>query len=71
MDDISFNFFLADDVVRHPVVARIVNAYEKWEVKDQKEKKAIEKRRREEREERESKLVAEAAVQMQSQLVSK
>lgn len=50
VDEISFNFFLADDVVRHPVVARIVNAYEKWENNDQKERKLIEQRRREERE---------------------
>ena len=28
VNDISFNFFNADDVVRHPVVARIVRAYE-------------------------------------------
>ncbi|MGO2473755.1 MAG: PhoH family protein [Vibrio litoralis] len=58
VEDISFNFFLADDVVRHPVVARIVNAYEKWEAQDQKEKKAIEKRRREEREQREAQAAA-------------
>ncbi|ATC57069.1 PhoH family protein [Vibrio anguillarum] len=50
VDEISFNFFLSDDVVRHPVVARIVNAYEKWEAQDQKERKAQEQRRREERE---------------------
>lgn len=50
VDEISFNFFIADDVVRHPVVARIVNAYEKWEVKDQKEKKLAEQRRREQQE---------------------
>jgi len=50
VDDISFNFFLADDVVRHPVVARIVNAYEKWEAKDQKERKERDRIRREERE---------------------
>ncbi|MDP5254221.1 MULTISPECIES: PhoH family protein [unclassified Vibrio] len=50
VDEISFNFFQAEDVVRHPVVARIVNAYEKWEVKDQKERKAIEQKRRQERE---------------------
>ena len=50
VDEISFNFFLSDDVVRHPVVARIVNAYEKWEAQDQKERKEYEKRRREERE---------------------
>ena len=28
VEDISFNFFNAHDVVRHPVVARIVQAYE-------------------------------------------
>ena len=31
VDDISMNFFTANDVVRHPVVARIVNAYDKFE----------------------------------------
>ena len=30
VDEISFNFFHSEDVVRHPVVARIVNAYEAW-----------------------------------------
>jgi len=32
-DGISFSFFVADDVVRHPVVARIVKAYEAFEHK--------------------------------------
>ncbi|MBP7981105.1 MAG: PhoH family protein [Tolumonas sp.] len=31
VDGLSFNFFQATDVVRHPVVARIVQAYEKFE----------------------------------------
>lgn len=31
VQDISFNFFNANDVVRHPVVARIVQAYEEFE----------------------------------------
>ncbi len=30
VEEISFNFFHSEDVVRHPVVARIVNAYEAW-----------------------------------------
>ncbi len=38
VDEISFNFFHSEDVVRHPVVARIVNAYEAWEEADQKRK---------------------------------
>ncbi|MGF1702809.1 PhoH family protein [Photobacterium makurazakiensis] len=48
VDEISFNFFLADDVVRHPVVARIVQAYEVWESADQKQRKINEQRRRDE-----------------------
>lgn len=32
-EGISFSFFVADDVVRHPVVARIVKAYEAFERK--------------------------------------
>jgi phosphate starvation-inducible PhoH-like protein len=69
VDDISFNFFQSDDVVRHPVVARIVNAYENWEAKDALEKKAMDKKRREEREAREAKLVADAALS-QAQAIS-
>ncbi|OIV47859.1 nucleoside triphosphate hydrolase [Sodalis sp. TME1] len=38
VEEISFNFFHSEDVVRHPVVARIVNAYEAWESADQKRK---------------------------------
>ena len=38
VEEISFNFFHSEDVVRHPVVARIVNAYEAWEEADQKRK---------------------------------
>ena len=38
VEEISFNFFQAKDVVRHPVVARIVEAYEDHEQKVQQEK---------------------------------
>lgn len=38
VEEISFNFFHSEDVVRHPVVARIVNAYEAWEAAEQKRK---------------------------------
>ena len=34
--DISFNFFKAEDVVRHPVVARIVQAYESFDSEQEK-----------------------------------
>ncbi|MCP4324596.1 MAG: PhoH family protein [Alteromonadales bacterium] len=33
VEEISFSFFTADDVVRHPVVARIVKAYEAFDRK--------------------------------------
>nr|WP_136249718.1 PhoH family protein [Ningiella ruwaisensis] len=35
VNDISFNFFTASDVVRHPVVARIVQAYEDFDAKQE------------------------------------
>lgn len=38
INGISFNFFQAKDVVRHPVVARIVEAYESHEQKINKQK---------------------------------
>lgn len=36
VNDISFNFFTAGDVVRHPVVARIVQAYEDFEAEQER-----------------------------------
>lgn len=32
VDEISFNFFTSNDVVRHPIVAKIVRAYEKYDL---------------------------------------
>lgn len=46
VDDISFNFFNAHDVVRHPVVARIVQAYEAHDA-EQDQIKAERKRKEE------------------------
>ncbi len=40
VNDISFNFFTASDVVRHPVVARIVQAYEDYESEQEAVKQA-------------------------------
>ena len=43
----------SEDVVRHPVVARIVNAYEAWEEAEQKRKAALAaERKREEQEQK-------------------
>lgn len=55
VEEISFNFFHSEDVVRHPVVARIVNAYEAREEAEQKRKAALAaERKREEQEQNES-----------------
>ena len=35
LDEISLNFFHSEDVVRHPVVASIINAYEQWDTQEQ------------------------------------
>ncbi|VTR23480.1 PhoH-like protein [Serratia fonticola] len=48
VEEISFNFFHSEDVVRHPVVARVVVAYEAWEAAEQKRKDAIAEQRRRE-----------------------
>ncbi len=39
VEDLSFNFFNANDVVRHPIVAKIVNAYERYEKAQDEAKK--------------------------------
>ncbi|HCE1903939.1 PhoH family protein, partial [Vibrio parahaemolyticus] len=49
------------------VVARIVNAYEKWEAQDQKERKEFEKRRREERD---AKLLEAAKAELSAQVAA-
>lgn len=43
--DLSFNFFDSKDIVRHPVVAKIVQAYDAWEAIDEerREQKKLEK----------------------------
>lgn len=48
VEEISFNFFNSEDVVRHPVVARIVNAYEAWETADQKRREQLAESRKNE-----------------------
>ena len=55
VDEISFNFFHSEDVVRHPVVARIVTAYEAWEEADQKRKAELAAERKREAQEQEHK----------------
>lgn len=44
--ELSFNYFESKDIVRHPVVAKVVQAYEKWETEDEirRQQKAEQKR---------------------------
>ncbi len=46
--ELSFNFFHSDDVVRHPVVAKVVIAYEEWEATEQKRKQSLSEQRKQE-----------------------
>ncbi|USD38248.1 MULTISPECIES: PhoH family protein [Ferrimonas] len=48
VESINFNFFQSGDVVRHPVVARIVDAYEKHDQIQQRQKIEQEKARKRE-----------------------
>lgn len=41
VNDLSFNFFHSEDVVRHPVVAKVVMAYEAWEEQDNKRRQQL------------------------------
>ena len=45
VNEISFNFFTANDVVRHPVVARIVQAYERHDEQKRQEEAKIKRER--------------------------
>lgn len=48
--ELSFNFFDSQDIVRHPVVAKIVQAYDAWEAEDEIRQKAIKEERKIQRE---------------------
>ncbi|MFO6422884.1 PhoH family protein [Motilimonas sp. KMU-193] len=45
VEEIGFSFFQAEDVVRHPVVARIVQAYEAFEQNEQAQALAMKQKR--------------------------
>ncbi|MBV7387776.1 PhoH family protein [Pasteurellaceae bacterium TAE3-ERU1] len=48
--ELSFNYFESRDVVRHPVVAKVVQAYEVWERADEQRRLEAAQARRKERE---------------------
>ncbi|MBG6247495.1 MULTISPECIES: PhoH family protein [Symbiopectobacterium] len=67
VEEISFNFFHSEDVMRHPVVARIVNAYEAWEEADQKRRAAQAEERKREAQAASAPAVSEAGDKQESQ----
>ncbi|HGV3502615.1 TPA: PhoH family protein [Providencia stuartii] len=50
VDDLSFNFFHSEDVVRHPVVAKVVMAYEAWEEQDNKRRQQLREEKEQQKE---------------------
>lgn len=46
--ELSFNYFESKDIVRHPVVAKVVQAYDVWEAQDEMRRAAIVEQRRQE-----------------------
>ncbi len=47
--ELSFNYFDSKDIVRHPVVAKVVQAYEVWEAEDEIRRQKVAEERRAER----------------------
>lgn len=52
VSELSFNYFESKDIVRHPVVAKVVQAYEEWEAQDEIRRQKISAQRRAEREQK-------------------
>lgn len=52
VSELSFNYFESKDIVRHPVVAKVVQAYEEWEAQDEIRRQEISAQRRAEREQK-------------------
>ncbi|MGZ7846418.1 PhoH family protein [Haemophilus sp. SZY H57] len=52
VSELSFNYFESKDIVRHPVVAKVVQAYEEWEAQDEIRRQGIAAQRRAEREQK-------------------
>jgi phosphate starvation-inducible PhoH-like protein len=62
VEDISFNFFQAKDVVRHPVVAKVVMAYEKHD----EESRRLKAEKEAEREAEKKALIAQEAAESEN-----
>ncbi|UAX42357.1 PhoH family protein [Pasteurella canis] len=47
--ELSFNYFESKDIVRHPVVAKVVQAYDAWDAQDEIRRTVMAEQRRQER----------------------
>ncbi|QLB13381.1 phosphate starvation-inducible PhoH-like protein [Bisgaardia hudsonensis] len=48
VSELSFNYFESKDIVRHPVVAKVVQAYDAWEIQDEIRRQSIAEQRKKE-----------------------
>ncbi len=54
--ELSFNYFDSQDIVRHPVVAKVVQAYERWEAEDEIRRQHLAEQRRKVRSENQAEI---------------
>ncbi|MBN6065600.1 PhoH family protein [Aggregatibacter actinomycetemcomitans] len=52
VEELSFNYFDSKDIVRHPVVAKVVQAYDAWDAQEEIRRQALAEQRKAEREEK-------------------
>ncbi|MGC7560353.1 PhoH family protein [Pasteurella sp. PK-2025] len=61
--ELSFNYFESNDIVRHPVVAKVVQAYDVWEAQDEIRRAELAEQRRLARTEKETQEKEDVAVE--------
>ena len=52
VEELSFNYFDSKDIVRHPVVAKVVQAYDGWDEQEEIRRRELAEQRKAEREEK-------------------
>lgn len=52
VEELSFNYFDSKDIVRHPVVAKVVQAYDAWDAQQEIRRRELAEQRKAEREEK-------------------
>ena len=52
VEELSFNYFDSKDIVRHPVVAKVVQAYDAWDAQEEIRRRELAEQRKAEREEK-------------------